>query len=82
MLAEHGVLPSRSLRWLARYNTKRRHSRCRHSSPATYENNHTTTTLPQRRNHKSRVHHMGSRPDQTCPAMRGQEAPSSPLWSR
>ena len=24
-------------RWLARYNTKRRHSHCRHSSPATYE---------------------------------------------
>ncbi len=45
-----------------------------------------TTTQPlrchKRRNHKSRVHHMGSRPDQTCPAMRGQEAPSSPLWSR
>ena len=34
-------------RWLARYNTKRRHSRCRHSSPATYERNLTTATLPE-----------------------------------
>jgi transposase InsO family protein len=33
-------------RWLARYNTKRRHSRCRHSSPATYERTMTTATLP------------------------------------
>jgi len=34
-------------RWLARYNTKRRHSRCRHSSPATYERTLTPTTLPE-----------------------------------
>ncbi len=34
-------------RWLARYNTKRRHSRCRHSSPATYERNLTPATLPE-----------------------------------
>ena len=34
-------------RWLARYNTKRRHSRCRHSSPATYERNLTAATLPK-----------------------------------
>ncbi len=34
-------------RWLARYNTKRRHSRCRYSSPATYERTLTTATLPQ-----------------------------------
>ena len=34
-------------RWLARYNTKRRHSRCRHSSPATYERTLTTATLPE-----------------------------------
>jgi transposase InsO family protein len=34
-------------RWLTRYNTKRRHSHCRHSSPATYERTHTPTTLPK-----------------------------------
>lgn len=34
-------------RWLARYNTKRRHSRCRHSSPARYERTLTTATLPE-----------------------------------
>ena len=34
-------------RWLARYNTKRRHSRCRYSSPATYERTLTTATLPE-----------------------------------
>ena len=34
-------------RWLARYNTRRRHSRCRHSSPATYERTLTTATLPE-----------------------------------
>ncbi|BBY58884.1 transposase [Mycolicibacterium sarraceniae] len=34
-------------RWLVRYNTRRRHSRCRYSSPATYEDNHTTATLPE-----------------------------------
>ena len=34
-------------RWLARYNTKRRHSRCRQSSPATYERSLTTATLPE-----------------------------------
>ena len=34
-------------RWLVRYNIKRRHSRCRYSSPATYENNHTPATLPE-----------------------------------
>ena len=34
-------------RWLARYNIKRRHSRCRYFSPATYERNHTPATLPE-----------------------------------
>lgn len=34
-------------RWLVRYNLKRRHSRCAYSSPATYERNHETTTLPE-----------------------------------
>ena len=34
-------------RWLARYNTKRRHSYCRNVSPATYERNHPTATLPE-----------------------------------
>ena len=34
-------------RWLVRYNIKRRHSRCRYSSPATYEQNHTPVTLPE-----------------------------------
>jgi transposase InsO family protein len=34
-------------RWLARYNTKRRHSHCRYSSPADYERTHTPATLPQ-----------------------------------
>jgi transposase InsO family protein len=34
-------------RWLARYNTKRRHSRCRYSSPATFERSLTTATLPE-----------------------------------
>lgn len=34
-------------RGLARYNTKRRHSRCRYSSPATYERTLTTATLPE-----------------------------------
>ena len=34
-------------RWLARYNTKRRHSHCRHSSPATYERTLTPATLPE-----------------------------------
>jgi transposase InsO family protein len=32
-------------RWLVRYNLTRRHSRCAYSSPATYEKNHTPTTL-------------------------------------
>ncbi len=34
-------------RWLARYNTKRRHSRCRYSSPADYERTRTPVTLPE-----------------------------------
>lgn len=34
-------------RWLARYNTKRRHSYCRQSSPASYEKTLTTATLPE-----------------------------------
>lgn len=34
-------------RWLARYNTKRRHSYCRYSSPDIYEKAHTTATLPK-----------------------------------
>lgn len=34
-------------RWLARYNTKRRHSHCRYSSPATYERTLTPATLPE-----------------------------------
>jgi transposase InsO family protein len=34
-------------RWLARYNTKRRHSHCAHSSPATYERTLTPATLSE-----------------------------------
>jgi transposase InsO family protein len=34
-------------RWLARYNTKRRHSYCRYLSPVTFERIHTTATLPE-----------------------------------
>lgn len=34
-------------RWLVRYNTTRRHSYCRYLSPADYERNHTTATLPE-----------------------------------
>jgi len=34
-------------RWLARYNTQRRHSHCRHVSPATYERTRTLATLPE-----------------------------------
>ncbi|GAB5001210.1 IS3 family transposase [Mycobacterium avium subsp. hominissuis] len=34
-------------RWLARYNTKRRHSHCAHSSPAIYERTLTPATLPE-----------------------------------
>lgn len=34
-------------RWLARYNTKRRHSYCGYSSPADFERSHTTATLPE-----------------------------------
>jgi transposase InsO family protein len=34
-------------RWLVRYNTKRRHSRCRYVSPATYEGTLTPATLPE-----------------------------------
>jgi len=32
-------------RWLARYNTRRRHSWCRYQSPIAYETNH-AATLP------------------------------------
>jgi transposase InsO family protein len=34
-------------RWLARYNTKRRHSHCRYVSPANYERTRTPATLPE-----------------------------------
>ena len=34
-------------RWLVRYNLTRRHSRCRYSSPASYERIHTPATLPE-----------------------------------
>jgi len=34
-------------RWLVRYNTKRLHSRCRHTSPSTYERTLTPATLPE-----------------------------------
>jgi transposase InsO family protein len=34
-------------RWLVRYNLTRRHSRCRYSSPASYEKSHTPATLPE-----------------------------------
>jgi len=34
-------------RWLARYNTKRRHSHCRYLSPAAYEKTHVPTRLPE-----------------------------------
>lgn len=34
-------------RWLVRYKLKRRHSRCRYSSPASYEDTHAFATLPE-----------------------------------
>ena len=34
-------------RWLARYDTKRRHSYCRYLSPVTFERIHTPATLPE-----------------------------------
>uniref|UniRef100_A0A5Q5BT69 Integrase, catalytic region n=2 Tax=unclassified Mycobacterium TaxID=2642494 RepID=A0A5Q5BT69_MYCSS len=34
-------------RWLTRYNTQRRHSHCRYSSPAIYERTLTPATLPE-----------------------------------
>jgi transposase InsO family protein len=34
-------------RWLARYNTTRRHSHCRYASPANYERIRTPATLPE-----------------------------------
>ena len=34
-------------RWLARYNTQRRHSYCNHLSPAAYERHRTPDTLPE-----------------------------------
>jgi len=34
-------------RWLVRYNTKRRHSHCRYSSPVDYERTQTPDTLPE-----------------------------------
>src|SRR6185437_602828 len=34
-------------RWLARYNTKRRHSDCLYLSPVTFERIHTPATLPE-----------------------------------
>jgi transposase InsO family protein len=34
-------------RWLARYNTKRRHSYCNQLSPAAYERTHIPATLPE-----------------------------------
>jgi transposase InsO family protein len=36
-------------RWLARYNTKRRHSYCRYLSPVTYERTRTPATLARSR---------------------------------
>jgi len=33
-------------RWLARYNTKRRHSHCRNLSPVNYERTQIPATLP------------------------------------
>ena len=42
-----GICRREVFRWLVRYNIKRRHSRCRYSSPATYEQNHTAATLPE-----------------------------------
>jgi transposase InsO family protein len=34
-------------RWLARYNTTRRHSHCRYVSPADFEKSHAPATLPE-----------------------------------
>ncbi|WP_086008408.1 IS3 family transposase [Mycolicibacterium vanbaalenii] len=34
-------------RWLVRYNLRRRHSRCRYSSPVSYERSHAPATLPE-----------------------------------
>ena len=33
-------------KWLTRYNTERRYSRCRYQSPIAYETARTTATLP------------------------------------
>ena len=33
--------------WLARYNTKRRHSFCKYLSPTNYERTQTPVTLPE-----------------------------------
>jgi transposase InsO family protein len=53
VLQDHACWPDAAtcrrevFRWLARYNTKRRHSHCAHSSPATYERTLTPVTLPE-----------------------------------
>lgn len=50
-------------RWLTRYNTKRRHSHCHYLSPVNYERRSRPLRCSKLRNHKSRVHQPGSRPD-------------------
>lgn len=42
-----GTCRRQVFRWLVRYNNRRRHSRCRYFSPASYEHNHTFATLPE-----------------------------------
>ena len=42
-----GTCRRQVFRWLARYNTTRRHSHCRYLSPATYERTRTPATLPE-----------------------------------
>ena len=43
---DEAVCRRQVFRWLTRYNTRRRHSWCRHHSPSTYESLHTAATLP------------------------------------
>lgn len=37
--------PRKAFKWLTRYNTKHRHTRCRHNTPIAYETDDATATL-------------------------------------
>jgi transposase InsO family protein len=50
------------LRWLARYNTRRRHSQCRYLIAAIREKTRPPASCPKPRNYKSRVQHPGQGP--------------------